>query len=317
MHKITRRKFVAMTATGVAAAPLVSMARSMGGAVTAQEVVDRIKKNIGVEWKPDTVDTFKAGDPSAAVTGIVTTSLASLDVLGHAVKKGANFIVTSEPTFYSRADTPTPPIPRRFERGPNGTVVPLEPPPGPPPSDPVFKAKDDFIKKHNLIVFRLSDHWRMRTPDPFAQGLGDAFGWSKFAGAGDPTHLDIPEASLEAVVTHVKKSLQSRGGMRIVGSRQQGVRKVGFLPGSTPIQASIEMLPGVDLIIAGEVREWESVEYVLDTDALGGKKALILIGRIVSEDPGMQVCAQWLKTIVPEVASTWVSAGDPYWRPNA
>ena len=138
MHKITRRKFVALTATGIAAAPLVSMARSMGGAVTAQEVVDRIKKNIGVEWTPDTVDTFKAGDPSTAVTGIVTTSLASLDVLGHAVKKGANLIVTSEPTFYSRADTPTPPVPRRFERGPNGTVVPLEPPPGPPSSDPVF-----------------------------------------------------------------------------------------------------------------------------------------------------------------------------------
>lgn len=150
MHKITRREFVALTATGVAAAPLVSMARSMG-AVTAQEVVDRIKKNIGVEWKPDSVDTFKAGDPSTAVTGIVTTSLASLEVLGRAVKKGANLIVTSEPTFYSRADTPTPPVPRRFERGPNGTVVPLPPPSGPPLADPVFSAKDDFIKKLSLI----------------------------------------------------------------------------------------------------------------------------------------------------------------------
>lgn len=210
-----------------------------------------------------------------------------------------------------------PPVPRRFERGPNGTVVPLEPPPGPPPPDPVFSAKDDFIKKHNLVVFRLSDHWRMRTPDPFAQGLADTFGWSKFAAADDPKDLDIPETSLDAVVAHVKRSLKARGGMRIVGNPQLSVRKVGFLPGSTPIQASIEMLPGVDVIIAGEVREWEPVEYVLDTDALGGKKALVLVGRIVSEDPGMQVCAQWLKSIVPEVRSTWESAGDPYWRPNA
>lgn len=208
-------------------------------------------------------------------------------------------------------------MPRRFERGPNGTVVPLEPPPGPPPPDPVFSAKDDFIKKHNLVVFRLSDHWRMRTPDPFAQGLADTFGWSKFAAADDPKDLDIPETSLDAVVAHVKRSLKARGGMRIVGNPQLSVRKVGFLPGSTPIQASIEMLPGVDVIIAGEVREWEPVEYVLDTDALGGKKALVLVGRIVSEDPGMQVCAQWLKSIVPEVRSTWESAGDPYWRPNA
>jgi hypothetical protein len=29
----------------------------------------------------------------------------------------------------------------------------------------------------------------------------------------------------------------------------------------------------------------------------------------------MQVCADWLKTIVPEVAVRFISAGDPYWRP--
>src|SRR3984885_14964560 len=118
MHQISRRKFVALTATGVATAPLGLMARSIGGAVTAQEIVDRIKKNIGVEWKPETVDTFKAGDPSTAVTGIVTTALASLDVLGRAVKAGANLIVTCEPTFYTHGDLPTPPVRRGFPGAP-------------------------------------------------------------------------------------------------------------------------------------------------------------------------------------------------------
>src|SRR5580698_8278893 len=98
MHQISRRKFVALTAAGVATSPLMVRALSMGGAVTAQEIVDRIKKSIGGEWKPDSVDTFKAGDPSTAVTGIVTTALASLDVLGRAVKAGANLIITCEPT---------------------------------------------------------------------------------------------------------------------------------------------------------------------------------------------------------------------------
>jgi putative NIF3 family GTP cyclohydrolase 1 type 2 len=102
----------------------------------------------------------------------------------------------------------------------------------------------------------------------------------------------------------------------VVGDPQLRVREVALLPGSTSIEASIAALPGVDAIIAGEVREWEAVEYVRDTNDLGGRKALILTGRIVSEDPGMQLCAQWLKTIVPEVASTWISAGDPYWRPS-
>jgi putative NIF3 family GTP cyclohydrolase 1 type 2 len=313
MRQISRRKFVALTAAGVATAPRGLMARSVGGTVTAQEIVDRIKKNIGVEWKPETVDTFKAGDPSTIVTGIVTTSLASLDVLGRAVKAGANLIISCEPTFFARADTRI--LPAR--RGPGtGAAAPSGAPETPLPADPVFMAKDAFIKKHNLVVLRFSDHWRLRTPDPFVQGLGNAFGWSRFADARNPKVYSIPETSLDALVSLVKKSLNARGGMRVVGDPQLRIRKVALLPGSTPIQASIELLPGVDAIIAGEVREWESVEYVRETVALGGKKSLTLVGRIVSEEPGMQVCAQWLKTFVPEVTSTWISAGDPYWRPT-
>jgi putative NIF3 family GTP cyclohydrolase 1 type 2 len=310
MHLISRREFVALTASSVATVPLTSMARTIKGSVTAQDIFDRIRKNVGVEWKTDTVDTFKAGEPATVVTGIVTTALASLNVLNAAVKAGANMIVTSEPTFFARADSPTPPV-RRIPGMPQNDA-----PSAPPPADPVFTAKAEFLKKHNLVVLRLSDHWRLRRPDPFAQGLAGELGWSKFVAAGDRAHLTIPETSLDALASHVKRSLKSRGGMRIVGSQSLRIRKVAFLPGSTPLQAAVQILPEVDTIIAGEVREWETVEYVRDTVALGGKKSLILVGRIVSEDPGMQSCAQWLKTIVPEVSSTWISAGDPYWRPT-
>jgi putative NIF3 family GTP cyclohydrolase 1 type 2 len=297
---LSRRKFVELAA----AAPL--LARSIGATVTAQQVADRIRNHIGVDWKTDTVDAFKAGDPSTAVTRIVTTSLASLDVLNRAVNSGANLIITCEPTFYSKADTPTPPARRPFGQ----PAAPL----ATPSPDPVFSAKDAFLKKHNLVIFRLSDHWRLRTPDPFAQGFADSLGWSKLA--GDPKHVSIPETSLQALVAHTRNALKSRGGLRVVGDPQLRVRELALLPGSTPIDASLAALPGVDAIIAGEVREWESVEYLRDTHDLGGKKALILTGRIVSEDPGMRLCAQWLKTIVPEVASTWISTGDPYWRPS-
>lgn len=310
MKQISRRKFVALSATGIATAPLAMKAHALSGRIPAQEVLDRIKKNIGVDWKADTVDTFKAGDPSTTVTGIATTSLATLAVLNRAIKAGANLIITSEPTFFSHADAPTPPVRRGF--GPPNAAA-AGPPAASPPPDPVFAGKENFIRKHKLVVLRLSDHWKLRKPDPFAQGLAAALAFQK----SDTDQVGIPETSLDALVTHVKSSLKTRGGMRIVGNPGQRIRKVGFLPGSTPIQSSIAMLPEVDTIIAGEVREWETVEYVRDTVDLGGKKSLILLGRVVSEDPGMQVCAQWLKTIVPEVTSMWVSAGDPYWRPTA
>ena len=93
------------------------------------------------------------------------------------------------------------------------------------------------------------------------------------------------------------------------------VRTIGLLPGYTMIQASIAMLPSVDVIVTGEVQEWESAAYVQDVAFAGIKKGFVSIGRVVNEAAGMQVCADWLKTIVPEVPVRFISAGDPYWRP--
>jgi hypothetical protein len=71
----------------------------------------------------------------------------------------------------------------------------------------------------------------------------------------------------------------------------------------------------VDLIVAGEVREWENTHFAADLFTAGLKPALVTTGRIASEDPGMRVCAEWLKSVVKEVPAKWIAVGDPYWRP--
>jgi putative NIF3 family GTP cyclohydrolase 1 type 2 len=329
MRRLSRREFVALAATGVAAAPLAFPDVAHAAAdVTAQEVVERIKKNLGLEWKAETVDTFKAGDPGAIVRGIVTTPMATLDVLKKAVSAHANLIVTFEPTFYGRADSPTPPAgpgggpgaggrggpPAAGSGAANSQGQPAAVPAVRP--DRVFTAKNDFIAKHNLIVWRFSDHWRLRQPDPMAEGLAAALGWSGYTSASDPGQVSIPSAiTLQALASQVKSRLNARGGVRVVGDPALMVRTVGLLPGSTPIQKALERLPAADVLLAGEVREWESVEYARDKVTAGEKKGLILVGRILSEEPGMKVCAEWLKNVVPEVTTTWVPTGDPYWRP--
>ena len=311
MRHVSRREFVT-AAAGAAAAPfLFDQGITQAAAITAQEIVDRIKKNLGIEWKADTVDTFKAGDPSMTVTGIVTTSMATLDVLQQAVKAGANFVITAQPTFYSKADSKSPPVGRG-----RSTPSMLSPAPVlPPPSDPVYAGKIDFIARNNLVIFRLSDHWKMRKPDPIGQGLGVAFGWAKYQVGGDTLRYDVPSMTLGALASHVKKSLSMRGGLRVIGDPQLKVQHIGLLPGTTPIQASLQLLPTVDAIIAGEVREWESATYAQDMVYAGGKKAFMTVGRVVDEEPGMGICANWLKTIVSEVPTQHISAGDPYWRP--
>jgi putative NIF3 family GTP cyclohydrolase 1 type 2 len=310
MQTISRRKFVTLAARGMAAIPIARTANSKGRAITAQQIADRIRNSIGAEWNQETVDGFKAGNPDTAVTGIATSALASLFTLEKAVKAGANMIITCEPTFFAKTDSPNPPL----RRLPGAGTPPSNVPPLP---DPVFTAKADFIRRHNLVVWRFSDHWRVWKPDAFIQGLGDALNWPKSGNNAPSNGFTIPETSLDVLVSHVKRSLNIRGGMRVVGDPHLRVRKIALLPGTTTIQASVEKLPDVDVIVAGEVREWESVEYVRDTVDLGGKKSLVLLGRIVSESPGMRSCAQWLKAIVPETPSTWISVEDPYWRPVA
>jgi putative NIF3 family GTP cyclohydrolase 1 type 2 len=305
MTRVTRREFVRLGAAGAAAAPFVlDGARPGAATVTAQEIADRIRKAAGVEWKADTVDGFKAGDPSTAVTGVVTTALATIDVLRQAVKGGANLIVTAGPTFYSRADSANPPAAR-------GRASATAPP------DPVFAAKQDLIAANRLVVWRFSDHWRRRVPDPFALGLIRALGWEQYRTGTDATRVTLPPVALDALAATVKAKLGSRGGLRIVGTPRTRVRTIGVLAGTVPIQTTMAVLPEVDAIVAGEIREWESSEYARDVVHAGQGKALLLVGRTLSEEGGMRLCADWLKAIVPETPVRSVGVGDPYWRPTS
>ena len=297
LKPISRRELVALTAVAPFARPASLQTRAP---LTAQQVVDRIRQRVGIEWKADGVDTFKAGDPMTPVKGIATSAMATLDVLKQAVKVGANMIVTSEPTFYSRSDTATPAGARRGS---------------PAAPDAIYTAKNDFIMNNRLVVWRFNDHWRQRVPDPVTSGLADALGWGKLHAADNPQRIAIPSTTMDALVSDVKRKLNSRGGIRVVGDPKLSVTKVGLLPGTTAIQAALSLFSLVDVIIAGEVREWESVELARDKVSAGEPKSLVLLGRVVSENPGMNECAKWLKEVMPQIRTTWIPVDDPYWRP--
>jgi putative NIF3 family GTP cyclohydrolase 1 type 2 len=309
MTRLSRREFGAFTVSAMAGPVAFTRPLSAHAPISAAEVIERIRKNIGVDWKTDTVDAIKAGDSSMMVSAAVTTAMASMTVLRQAADAGANLVITCEPTFYGRSDARNPPAGRGGGRGTASA------PASPQTDDPVFAAKNAFIEKHGLVVFRLSDHWRVRRPDPFSQGLGRALGWSDRQAPADGSRYTIPALSLATLAGELKRKLRSRGGIRVVGDPQSTVRTVALLPGSTSIAAALDVLPSVDVIVAGEVREWESVEYARDVAFSGRRKGLVLLGRIVSEEGGMSECARWLARLVPEVRVRHVAAGDPYWTP--
>jgi putative NIF3 family GTP cyclohydrolase 1 type 2 len=288
---ISRRRFAVIAGAG----GVTRLARAAAEPLTAEAVIHRIQTELGGEWPPTGADGFKAGELSTVVKGIATTSMATLDVLKQAAKANANLVLTYEPTFYAGG------------RGPGGVN----------PDDPVFKAKREFIDKNGLVVFRLRDHWQARKENDMVIGLANALGWSKRRVTSDDALYEIPPATAVDTVALIRGKLNLRAGLRVVGDRQATVRRVLLHPGSMTPAIMWQRYSTVDMIVAGEVREWENTFYAADMFTAGEKRALVTVGRVVSEDPGMRACAEWLKSVVKEVPATWIGAGDPYWRPTA
>jgi putative NIF3 family GTP cyclohydrolase 1 type 2 len=261
--------------------------------VTAQEVVDEIKGHVGVEWREKTVDTFKTGDPGMVVSGVAVTMMATLDVLQRAVAAGDNMVVTHEPIFFNHM---------------------LEQPEGMDASDAVWTAKREFIEKNHLVIWKFHDHWHMRKPDGIQEGTVKKLGWEKYWNKDDQGVLVIPEMTLAELAAYVAKRLDAPA-VRVVGDPKMKVTKIGLNPGYTGFTRETKALErdDVEVLLAGESREWETVEYVADAVTEGKKKALIVIGHIPSEQAGMEWCAEWMRGFLPGVKIDFVGAKAGMW----
>jgi putative NIF3 family GTP cyclohydrolase 1 type 2 len=301
---ISRRQFAQIAGTAAAA----QLPLGAASALTAQAIAQRVQSVLGGDWPATGLDGFKAGDPSTPVRGIATTAMATIDVLKRASKAGSNLIFTYEPTFFGRQDGPPPAAPAGANgRGPGrGAGIAVD--------DPVYKAKKEFIEKNRLVVFRLHDRWQSRKESDMVTGLAGSLGWSKYRTKSDDIIYEIPPATTGDVVALIRNKLNIRGGLRAVGDPKASVRRVMLYPGVMTAAIMWQRYSEADLIVTGEVREWENTHYAVDLFTAGEKRGLVTIGRVVSEDPGMRACAVWLKTIVKEVPSQWIAAGDLYWR---
>jgi putative NIF3 family GTP cyclohydrolase 1 type 2 len=281
----SRRAFLLAAAAAAASAEVDS-------GLTAKEVIERIQKNVGVPWREQTVDTIKSGSPGARVKGIATTMMATLDVVQRAAAAGRNMVITHEPTFYSHEDK----------------TDSLK-------DDPTFQFKQAFLDKHEMVVFRFHDHWHAHRPDGIATGMIQALGWEKKVDPQNERQFLFDGATLATLAKEIENKLKIRT-MRVIGDPGLRVRTVagnwGYASSLRPFAR-----PDLDVLIIGEAREWELIEYAADTVTSGKKKGLIVLGHIPSEQAGMLHCASWLKTFITEVPIEFVPAREPFWRPDA
>ena len=263
--------------------------------MTAGDVVERIRKNIGVPWRDATYrDTFKAGGPTTPVTGIATTVFASFDVVRRAVAAGLNMIVPHEVTFWNDRD--------------DVTIV---------NADPLYKQKLDFLTRNNVVIFRMHDHMHDQRPDFLYVGSARELGLdTKYETAPGSHRFTIPETTLGRLAADVKRRVGARA-LRVVGDPNARVSRIQLGVGyaTPPVNDA-----AVDVVISGEQQEvdggFDSPEYVLDAAALGIPKGWIMLGHAVSEEAGMLEMAQWIGTFVTEVPVRLIKAGEPFWAPR-
>ena len=292
----TRRKFIynLSTAVGVGvvlSSPLMGQTASLArkdDTYTVQQIIDLFIKSVPGGVKATTVDTLKAGTPDIKVTGVVTAMFATIEVIRKAIELGANFIIAHEPTFYNHEDQTA------WLKG-----------------DDVYEYKADLLKQHNIAVWRNHDYIHTLVPDGVTKGVLAQLEWQGFADKAIPNILTLPTAPLKDIIAHAKAKLNMEK-VRFIGNPEQACTKVLFMPGAAGGQRQILGIGKVkpDVLICGEISEWETAEYVRDARAKGDNISLAVLGHIASEEAGSVFMRDWLKENIPSVKATRVYCGN-------
>jgi putative NIF3 family GTP cyclohydrolase 1 type 2 len=265
--------------------------------VNVREVTEMVLNLNGGRKFDKTCDQLIEGDLDYPVTGVVSTFMATVDVIRQAIVLECNLIITHEPTYFTGAD--------RLEW--------LK-------DDDVYHRKKTLIDENKLSIWRYHDHMHGGKTDLIYAGLLETIGWQKYLNKDLPTPhcYNIPATTVSDLVTFFKKTM-GMNVIQIVGNAETKCRRVGILVGGGSLGLGQEEMPAklmhdeqLDVIVCGEITEWTLTAYVRDAAALGLNKALIIVGHERSEGPGMNYLANRLKPLLKGIPVTFVDAGEPF-----
>lgn len=256
-------------------------------AMTIQEAIAAIVAGIPGAPFPDTVDTVKIGDTTQPITGIFVTFLTNIEIIRQAIQQNINFIITHEPTFYNHRDE-------------TDWLA----------DDAVYQTKRRLLAEHNIVVWRFHDYLHTLQPDITIVGMCRELGWEAYMHPAEYYRCQIPPTTLGELVAYLKSRL-GLATVRVVGDLAMPCQHIAVLPGFPPhhIQMGLFGHPEVEVLICGEVHEWETSEYARDAGLLGQRKALVVMGHAASEEPGMKWIIPWIESRLPGVPIQFIPTG--------
>ena len=100
--------------------------------------------------------------------------------------------------------------------------------------------------------------------------------------------------------------------VRIAGARNYKSKRIALCFGTPGGVFQLLCDDTVDMVLTGEACEWKLSEYARDSDLLGIKKSLIVMGHIGSERDGMRLLADRLNEKYDKVDVKYFECGEVY-----
>ncbi len=264
------------------------------------EVTDRI-----IAYHPempdyDGCDGYKCGDPEAECTGIVTALVPTVEVIRKTAELKCNLLYVHEPIYYQTPDYPS-------WRGPFRNSV--------------YEEKRALLEKYGITVWRDHDRIHRHEPDGIFTGVLKYLGWSSYY-RPEKSELplmyrcDIPETTVGELREYLKEKLHMNG-LRYIGNPGDRVSRVALCahlyPGAfcpddgtgeyyndyaTRLIGEMETEDGVQVLIPGEIIEWDILSYIRDAVAMRRVRACMNIGHFNLEELGARYAADWIGDLV-------------------
>jgi putative NIF3 family GTP cyclohydrolase 1 type 2 len=273
------------------------------------QIIDGIIQKTGVPRLPEekTCDHLMAGSLDSEVTKIVSTFMATADVIRAAAGAGANFIITHEPTWFTGKDD-------------TGWLE----------GDPVYLKKRELIEQTGMNIWRFHDHMHFANEDGIFRGFDLEAEWADYHMPADESSpffrrgktkdfcYQIPRTTLAGLVRYFKEKFEMPL-IRIIGDPDMPVERVAVLLGGGSLGLGNEHMPmelmrnrGLDTILCGETTEWTLPAYVRDAWQLELSKSILILGHERSEEPGMKHLGPWLRSIAGEIPVLYIPSGEPF-----
>ena len=265
--------------------------------MNVREVVEVILTVNGGRKFKKTCDQLIQGNWEHQVTGVVTTFMATVDIIRQAVDMGCNLIITHEPTYFTGLDK----------------TDWLK-------SDPVYQRKKALINDNQISIWRYHDHMHLGNADLIYAGVLKDLGWTNYLDKDFPLPhcYSIPSTSVGDLVSFFKKTLNMKV-IQVVGDPGMKCSRIGILVGGGSLGLGQEEMPAklmndqqLDVMICGEITEWTLSAYVRDAAALGFDKAMIIVGHERSEEPGMKELANRLQPLLGKIPVHFSDAKEPF-----